>query len=559
MNQKKQQWLHFILIGVLGMGWFHTILQAYGLPVKPSDPPLATLQQLVINSDADPESLDPHKTTGRPEEKLLRELLEGLFIFDRHGDVVPGVALYAYSANKKTWSFHLRPGVKWSNGYPLDARDFVYSWRRLADPKTASPCVDTLQSMKLANIEEILAGTLPPEALGVTALGPLTLHITLSQPLGFLKQLLVDASLLPVHQATINRHGDAWTQAKNWVGNGAYCLKERVPNEKVVLVRNPNYWENSQTMIDQVTYRLLNSEAEIASYRSGALDLTSHRVPARQIQKLQSEFPEEYRLFANPEVAGYLLNTKNPPFNDRRVRQALNLALNREVIAQRLPLPEQYLAYNLVPNGLGGLKAYQPHWISWSFDERLKIARKLLKEAGYGPHHPLRFTLLYNNNNSEFQKDLALIASALWHAHLGVEVTLLKQEWKTFLEALRMSNFQIAHACRTTCYPEPYALLGDYLLSQPCQERTGYHNPNFDPLLEKATNSLYAAERDVLYHRAEALLAEDVPIIPLLHPAVVRLVKPYVVGLSDRNTMNQFYTKDLHIAKHPLAPQKVRP
>lgn len=538
------------------MGWFHAILRAYGLPVKPAKPPLAAVQHLVISSAADPESLDPHKITGAPEEKVLRDLLEGLFIFDRHGDIVPGMALYAYSANKTTWSFHLRPGVKWSNGDPLDARDFVYSWRRLADPKTASPDSEILQKMKMANIEDILAGKLPPEALGIKALGPLTLHITLSQPLGFLKQLLVDATLLPLHQATIERYGDKWTQAENWVGNGAYCLKERVVNEKVVLVRNPNYWDNSQTVIDQVTYRLLGGEAEIASYRSGALDLTCDRAPERQIQKLQPEFPEEYRLFASPEVTAYLLNIKNPPFNDRRVRQALNLALNREVIAQRLPIPEQYLAYNVVPKGLGGLTAYQPHWISWSFDERLKMAKKLLHEAGYGPHHPLRFTLLYNTD--EFRKDLALIASALWHTHLGVEVTLLHQEWKTFLEALRTGNFQAVHSNRMTSYAEPYGLLGDYLLSQPCQERTGYHNPNFDHLLEKATDSLYAAERDVLYHRAEALLAEDVPMIPLLHPAVVRLVKPYVVGLSDRNTMNQVYTKDLHIAKHPRAPQKVR-
>lgn len=540
------------------MGWFHMILQAYGLPVKPAQPHLAALQHLVINSGAgDIESLDPHKTTGKPEEKILRDLLEGLFIFDRHGDVIPGMALHAYSANKITWTFHLRPGVKWSNGDPLDARDFVYSWRRLADPKNASPCADILQTFKIANIEAILAGKLPPETLGVTALGPLTLHITLSKPLGFLKQLLVDASLLPVHQATIERYGDQWTRAEHWVGNGAYCLKKRVVDEKVVLVRNPEYWDNSQTVIDQVTYRLLNSEAELASYRSGALDLTQNRVPVRQIQKLQPEFPEEYQLFASPEVTGYLLNTKNPPFNDKRVRQALNLALNRVVIAQRLPLPEQYLAYNLVPNGLGGLKAYQPPWVSWSFDERLKIAKKLLHEAGYGPHHPLRFTLLYNPN--EFSKDLALIATALWKAHLGVEVTILHQEWKTFLEALRTGNFQAVHSTRYTTYAEPYGLLGDYLLFQPCQERTGYDNPNFDHLLEKATESLYVAERDVLYHKAESLLAEEVPLIPLLHSAVVYLVKPYIGGLSDRNTMNQFYTKDLHIAKHPLAPQKVRP
>lgn len=537
------------------MGWFHAILRAYGLPVKPAKPPLAAVQHLVISSPADLESLDPHKTTGEPEQRVIRNLLEGLFIFDRHGNIVPGMALYAYSSNKKTWSFHMRPGVKWSNGDPLDARDFVYSWRRLADPKTASPAADALQSMKMANIDEILAGKLPPEALGVKALGPLTLHITLSQPLGFLKQLLVDGSLLPVHQATIERHGDQWTQAKNWVGNGAYCLKEQVVNEKVVLSRNPNYWDNNQTVIDQVTYRILNSEAEIASYRIGAIDITRDRVPVREMLKLQPEFPKEFRLFAKPAVSGYILNIKNPPFNDTRVRQALNLSLDRKILAQQLSMPEQYLAYNVVPNGLGGLKAYQPQWVSWSFEQRLQTAKKLLREAGYGPNHPLRFSIVYSAPG--FQKEQALIVSALWHAHLGAEVTLLHREWKTFLEEMRSGNYQAAHSGRFTVNAEPYGLLSDYL-SHVCQKKIGYNNRNFDNLLDKALDSLYAADRYTLYHKAEAQLAEDVPLIPVMHSVALRLVKPYVVGLSERNTMNQFYIKDLHIAKHPLAPQKVR-
>ncbi|WP_253306336.1 ABC transporter substrate-binding protein [unidentified bacterial endosymbiont] len=537
------------------MGWFHAILRAYGLPVKPAKPPLAAVQHLVINNGADPKSLDPHKTSSVPEANIIDDLLEGLFIFDRHGEVVPGMALYAYSSNKKTWSFHMRPGVKWSNGDPLDARDFVYSWRRLADPKTASPSADSLRSMKVANIDEILAGKLPPEALGVKALGPLTLHITLSQPLGFLKQLLVDSSLLPVHQSTIERHGDEWTQVKNWVGNGAYCPKEQVVNEKVVLSRNPNYWDNNQTVIDQVTYLPRNEEAELAGYRSGAIDITHAKIPTKQLQKLQPEFPEEYRLFPTPAVRGYLFNTKNPPFNDVRVRQALNLALDRKFIMQQLLMPEKYLAYNVVPDGLGGLKAYQPDWISWSFEQRLQMAKKLLQDAGFGPHHPLCFTLLYNT--TEFNKQLGLIVRTLWDAHLGVKVTLLNQEWKTFLDTTSTGNYQAAYRSVSDDSGEPYGLLGDYL-SYSCRNETGYNSPTFDNLLDKALDSLYAAERSALYHKAEAQLAEDVPLIPLLHPAVMRLVKPYVVGLSDRNTMNRFYTKDLHIAKHPLAPQKVR-
>lgn len=167
----------------------------------------------------------------------------------------------------------------------------------------------------------------------------------------------------------------------------------------------------------------------------------------------------------------------------------------------------------------------------------------------------MRFTLLYNTTESN--KQLALTVSALWHAHLGVKVTLLNQEWKTFLDAKRTGNYQAAGRNVSDATGEAYGFLGDYL-SYSCRNETGYNSPTFDNLLSKALDSLYAAERSALYHKAEAQLAEDVPLIPLFHPAGVRLVKPYVVGLSDRNTMNRFYTKDLHIAKHPLAPQKVR-
>ncbi len=540
------------------MGWFQTILRAYGLPVKPAKPPLAAVQQLVINVGAEPQSLDPHKTVGSPEKKIINDLLEGLFIVNRDGEVIPGVALYAYSPNKQNWSFHLRKGAQWSNGNPITAHDFVYSWRRLADPKTASPRATILQDMKMANIEEILAGKLPPEALGVKALGPMTLHITLSQPLGFLKKLLVNTGLLPVHQATIERYGDDWTRPKHWVGNGAYSPKEHIVNEKVVLVRNPNYWNNSQTVIDQVTYLPIGvAKTELDHYRVGTIDITEPQGSLlEKIQKLQQEFHQELRQFQTPCIAGYQFNTTIPPFNDVRVRQALNLALDRERFARQLLIPGQRPAYNLVPDGLGGLPAFQPNWASWSLEQRLQTAKKLLHEAGYGPKNPLQFTLLYNTDESN--KQFAIAVTALWQALLDVKVTLSNQEWKVFLEETAKRNYQMARLSTSTSYGDPYGLLSDYY-SHSCCNETGYNNPNFNQLLDQAMFTLYEGERNGLYHKAEAQLAEDIPFIPLFHPVAVRLVKPYIGGLSDHKQMEMFYTKNLYIKKHPLAPKTARP
>lgn len=523
------------------MGWFHTILQAVA---GSAEQPLATLQALVINNGSDPESLDPHKTLGVPEQKIMFDLLEGLFILDRHGEVVPGIALHAYSPDKKSWSFHLRPGAKWSNGDKLDAHDFVYSWRRLADPKTAAPKAVLLQTMKIANIEEILAGQLPPEALGIKALGPLTLHLSLSQPLGFLKKLLVNSGLLPVHRATIERYGEQWTQPTHWVGNGAYRLKKQVANEKTVLIRNPHYWDNQHTIVDQVTYLSIDEAAAIARYQTGDIDLTPTGVSTNLIKKTKKELTKELREFPIPGFLGYQMNTTVPPFNDVRVRLALNLVLDRQAILQQLGLMEQGPAYNLVPDGLGGLTPYQPDWLLWSPEQRLETAQALLQAAGYGTENPLKFTLLYPT--AEANRQLALLVRALWQAHLGVETTLVHREWKVYLEKTSLRNYQMSHLDFSTTYGDPYGLLGCQY-SHSSYNETGYSNPNFDHWLEKALDCLFNAERWPLYHKAEAQLAEDVPIIPLFHPVALRLVKPYVGGLSDRNPMNRFYTKDLYL------------
>ncbi len=534
------------------MGWFHTIFQAVG---KPVEQPLATLQELVINSSAYPESLDPHKTIGGPEQKIICDLLEGLFTLDRHGEVHPGMALHAYTPDKKSWSFHLRPGVKWSNGDKLDAHDFVYSWRRLADPKTASPTATLLQTMKIAHIEEILAGKLPPEALGIKALGPLTLQLSLSQPLGFLKKLLVNSGLLPLHQATIEHYGDQWTQPTHWVGNGPYSLKQQVLNEKTVLVRNPHYWNNQHTTIEQVTYLPLSEESAIARYQTGAIDLTPTRASTDLLKKSKKELAKDLRPFPVPGFSGYQINTTAPPFDDVRVRKALNLIVDRQALLQQLDFAEQRPAYNLVPNGLGGLTPYQPEWALWSSEQRLKTAQALLQAAGYGPGNPLKFTLIYPT--SEANKQLALAVRALWQAHLGVEMTLLSQEWRLYLEETRLRNYQMAHLGLSATYNDPYSLLDCQYSHSSCNE-TGYNNPNFDHYLEKALECLSDAERRPLYHKAEAQLAEDVPIIPLFHPVAIRLIKPYVGGLCDNNPMDFFFTKDLYITNHPLAPKKAR-
>lgn len=243
------------------------------------------------------------------------------------------------------------------------------------------------------------------------------------------------------------------------MGNGAYRLKEQVVNEKTVLIRNPHYWNNQNTVIDQVTYLSIDEATEIARYQTGDIDLTHTKVSTDLLKKTKRELTPELRKFPMPAFRGYQMNITVPPFNDVRVRQALNVVLDRQAILQQLCLEEQPPTYHLVPNGLGGLAFEPPHWAIWSLKKRIETAQTLLQAAGYSAKNPLKFTLIYPN--SEANKQLALVVCALWRAHLGVETTLVNREWKVYLEETRLRNYQMAHLSFFTTDGEPYGLLGN--------------------------------------------------------------------------------------------------
>lgn len=555
MNLIKSKFRNFILIGVFGMSWFYTLLytaaKAYGLPVQKLQ---AKVQELIIGIGNDPQSLDPHKTSAFNDHKILQDLLEGPYIFDSQGNSIPGTFVYAYTNDQQDWTFNLRPGLCWSNGEPVTAYDFVYSWQRLADPETASPKSGVLQEMGIKYIDDIIAGKRPPTDLGLIASGPSTLHLFLNKPLGFITKLLTNTALLPVHPATVRKYGDNWTLPAHYVSNGAYCLKERVVNDKVVLTRNPYYWDNKNTRINQVTYLPLDAEAELARYKSGLLDI-SYQMSSTHCNQLLPEFSREIQWVTSITLHGLILNNKIKPFNDVRVRQALNLALDREKLFESLKIIGQAPAYNVVPDGTGGLPAFQPPWRSWNFDQRLHIAKQLLQQAGFNEKKPLTFPIFYNGNN-EASKNLASYLSSLWNMLLGARITLNPQEWKMFLEKRKKGEYQMAQFT-VYDYNEPYGLLSSYQSANSYNE-TGYSNPQFDHFLEKTRNGVHDFERHPWYHRAEALLAEEAPIIPISHPRYAHLVKPYVGGLSAENQFEFFYTKNLYIRRHSQAPKSPR-
>ncbi|CAM6355587.1 oligopeptide ABC transporter substrate-binding protein OppA [Citrobacter sedlakii] len=516
--------------------------------VVPAGVQLAEKQTLVRNNGSEVQSLDPHKIEGVPESNISRDLFEGLIISDVEGKPSPGVAEKWDNKDFKVWTFHLRKDAKWSDGSPVTAQDFVYSWQRLADPNTASPYASYLQYGHIVNIDDIVAGKKPVTDLGVKALDDHTFEVTLSEPVPYFYKLLVHSSVSPVPKAVVEKFGDKWTQPANIVSNGAYKLKDWVVNERIVLERNPQYWDNAKTVINQVTYLPISSEVtDVNRYRSGEIDMTYNNMPIELFQKLKKEIPNEVHVDPYLCTYYYEINNQKAPFTDVRVRTALKLALDRDIIVNKVKNQGDLPAYSFTPPYTDGAKLVEPEWFGWTQEKRNEEAKKLLAEAGYTADKPLTFNLLYNT--SDLHKKLAIAAASIWKKNLGVNVKLENQEWKTFLDTRHQGNYDVSRAAWCADYNEPTSFL-NMVLSDSSNNTTHYKSPAFDKIIADTLNAQDDAQRAELYAQAEQQLDKDSAIVPVFYYVNARLVKPWVGGYTGKDPMDNIHVKDLYIIKH---------
>lgn len=516
--------------------------------VVPAGVQLAEKQTLVRNNGSEVQSLDPHKIEGVPESNINRDLFEGLLISDVDGKPSPGVAEKWENKDFKVWTFHLRKDAKWSDGTPVTAQDFVYSWQRLANPNTASPYASYLQYGHIVNIDDIIAGKKPITDLGVKALDDHTFEVTLSEPVPYFYKLLVHSSVSPVPRAAVEKFGEKWTQPANIITNGAYKLKDWVVNERIVLERNTNYWENAKTVINQVTYLPISSEVtDVNRYRSGEIDMTYNNMPIELFQKLKKEIPNEVHVDPYLCTYYYEINNQKAPFNDVRVRTALKLALDRDIIVNKVKNQGDLPAYSFTPPYTDGAKLVEPEWFKWSQEKRNEEAKKLLAEAGYTAEKPLTFDLLYNT--SDLHKKLAIAAASIWKKNLGANVKLENQEWKTFLDTRHQGNYDVSRAGWCADYNEPTSFL-NMVLSDSSNNTVHYKSPAFDKLIADTLKVTDEAQRSELYSKAEQQLDKDSAIVPVYYYVNARLVKPWVGGYSGNDPMDNIHVKDLYIIKH---------
>ena len=503
---------------------------------------------LVINNGTEPESLDPGKTSGVPEDNIERQLLEGLVVVGKDGKIAPGVATSWENKDFKVWTFKLRDNAKWSNGDPVTAQDFVYSWQRTTDPKTASPYATYLADAHVTNAQAIVDGKAKPDTLGVKAVDPHTLEVTLTEPVPYFVDMLTHSSVLPVHKGTVEKGCEKWTQPGSFVGNGAYTLKEWTVNSKIVLERNKNYWNDAATQINQVEILPIQEETtDVNRFKAGEIDVTANALPTDMFAQLKTDLGAQVHVDPYLCTYYYEFNTKKAPFNDPKVRRALSLALDRDVITEKVMQQGQTPAYAFTPPATNDYKANHPEWEKWSKEQRIAEAKKLLNEAGYSDAKPLDVTLLYNT--SENHKKVAVAATALWKQSLGfVNVTLDNKEWKTFLDNRKTGNYQFARAGWCADYNEPSSFL-NILKSGNSNNYGKYASADFDAVMAKTLVAGTTNEqRADLYQQAEVQADKDTPVIPIYHYVSPRLIKPYVEGFS-KDPLDKFYFKDISFKK----------
>jgi oligopeptide transport system substrate-binding protein len=488
-------------------------------------------------------SVDPQVVEDVSGSEIVRDLFEGLYNQDADGNLVPGVALsHTTNATKDVYTFKLRPEAKWSNGEPVVAGDFVYAWQRLVDPELASPYSWFGELMSIENASAILAGEKDKSELGIKALDDHTLEVRLTASLPYFPLMTTHASTFPVNKAVVEKYGAEWTKPENIVSNGAYVLTEHVPSERSVRERNPMYWDNEHTVIDKVVALVINDEnVALTRYFAGELDKTE--VPAGQYPKLKAEYPDEAVSF--PRLCNYYytfnLSDSGPEaFKDVRVRQALSLALDRDIIVEKVLAGGQRPAYTFTPAATAGFTVPDVPIASMSQAERDAKAKELLAEAGYDASNPLKFELLYNT--SEGHKKIAIAASQMWKQKLGVEATLANQEWKTFLDTRGNQNFDLARGAWCGDYNEASTFLD--LLTTPSGYNDGkYSNARVDELMTKAKTS---DNPQPLYTEVEQIVANDVPIVPVYHYAGVLMLDTDLGGWPIQNVEQNWYSKDLY-------------
>jgi oligopeptide transport system substrate-binding protein len=499
---------------------------------------------LIRGNGPEPDTLDPQRARTDASFNILRDLFEGLTAVGPDGGAVPAAAeSWSVSADGLEYTFHLREGLRWSNGEPLVAGDYVAGMRRLVDPATASPYAQILESV--TNAVAATRGERPAADLGVIAPDDRTVVIRLVNPAPYLPGLLAQPGTFPVYGPALAAGGKDFARAGKMVSNGAFVLEDWVVGSEVVIRRNPSYWNNSATHLEHVHFVHQDEPgAEFRQYRAGQLDAT-YVVPPQQFAWIRQNLPGELHVSPQLSVYYYGFNLTRPPFKAHpELRRALSLAIDRDRLTTAVTGLGESPAYGWVPRGVADYTSQQFDYASRPYAERVQEARELYRRAGYSAEHPLKVEIRYNMG--EVHNRLAVAVAAMWKEALGVETTLYAEEFKALLQSIQArTDTQVFRSSWVADYNDAYSFL-QLLQSGFGINLTGYSNPDYDRLLAEASRQSDPARRRALLEESERLMLADTPVLPLYFYVNKHLVKPYVHGWQE-NVMNVQYSKDLRL------------
>jgi oligopeptide transport system substrate-binding protein len=510
--------------------WLGVILVLFaGGCVKHDAPVVAATASatLLLGNGAEPADFDPPVATAYTDMNILNALFEGLtFIDERTSQPVPAAAeRWETSADGLTWTFHLRGAAAWSNGEPVVADDFVQSFRRVVSPKMAFENASYLFALK--NAEALNSGRLSDlAALGCAAPDAHTLVLTLERPTPTLPLLTALTPWFPINPRVLERfdamrsRGTPWTRAGNLVGNGAFLLKEWTPNSRVVVVKNPHYWDAAHTELNELQFfPIENPDAEERAFRAGQLHLT-FTLPVTRIAGWREQNPAELRVDPFLQTVFVMFNAKRKPFDDPRVRRAFALAIDRATIAKAALGGVYPPAYAATPPNTGGFTAEARA----GYD--VAQARALLREAGHADGRGLT-GLSLDVRNAEPQPVVAEALQAMWRDALGIEVAILPHEQKTWLQNQRTLNYTLSTYSWVGDFPDPSTFLGLFT-SENGNNWTGWSDPAYDRIIATAAVTSAAEERNRLFQQAESLLLAQSPLTPVYHGVQTYLIRPEV-------------------------------
>jgi oligopeptide transport system substrate-binding protein len=507
----------------LGLAWA-ALRRPAGSPVTHAGGDSQTLHR---GNMAEPGSLDPALSTTEAEQNVLNDLVVGLMTMAADSSPIPGMAeRWTTSPDGLTWTFHLRETV-WSDGVPLIAEDFVFAWRRMLNPGTAAPYAYLLYLLK--NAVAVNGGKMKPEALGVAAPDPATFEITLAHPAPYLLEMLTHSSTLPQPRHVLAAKGNAWAAAGNYVGNGAFTLKEWVPHERITLVKNPRFYDAARVALETVVfYPTDDYDAALRRMRAGELDSQS-RIPAQDIDWIRANMPEIYHPVPELSVEYVQVNHTRKPFDDVRVREAINLAISRETVANKIRRVGDVPAYAVVPPGM----ANYPGGNTFAFKTmpqaaRLARAQDLMRQAGFGPDRRVRTSYMIRSTAAgTYRAQAAAIQQML--ALVYIDVSILANDFAAFTATTNIHDFDICQPAWLADFNDAESFLTLFITGG--GNNWGlYSNPQFDAMLAASQREVDLVARGRRLVEAEAILLRDHAIMPLFFWATPSIVRPYVKG-----------------------------